>query len=98
MSQLVTRTRRFQEPQLIHHSLSLLACYKFFLSSQKSQRLARAYLNFNKPEDIIEFSECFDGHVFVNEKGNFVNFNIILAFVNCSSSEPTRKVEILVVL
>ncbi|KMZ57667.1 hypothetical protein ZOSMA_83G00430 [Zostera marina] len=38
-------------------------------NSQKNQRLARAYLNFNKPEDIIEFSECFDGHVFVNEKG-----------------------------
>ncbi|KAH9619370.1 hypothetical protein KSS87_011671 [Heliosperma pusillum] len=38
-------------------------------SSYKNQRFARAYINFNKPEDVFEFSEFFGGHVFVNEKG-----------------------------
>ncbi|KAH9619372.1 hypothetical protein KSS87_011673 [Heliosperma pusillum] len=38
-------------------------------SSYKNQKFARAYINFNKPEDVIEFSEFFGGHVFVNEKG-----------------------------
>lgn len=31
---------------------------------------SRAYINFNRPEDVIEFAEFFNGHVFVNEKGN----------------------------
>ncbi|XP_074264148.1 regulator of nonsense transcripts UPF3-like isoform X2 [Silene latifolia] len=38
-------------------------------SSYKNQKFARAYLNFNRPEDVFEFSEFFGGHVFVNEKG-----------------------------
>ncbi|XP_052205336.1 regulator of nonsense transcripts UPF3-like isoform X2 [Diospyros lotus] len=38
-------------------------------TSQKHQAHARAYINFNRSEDIIEFAEFFDGHVFVNEKG-----------------------------
>lgn len=38
--------------------------------SQKRQSYSRAYLDFKRPEDVIEFAEFFDGHVFVNEKGN----------------------------
>ncbi|XP_008459659.1 regulator of nonsense transcripts UPF3 isoform X1 [Cucumis melo] len=38
-------------------------------TSQKDQRYARAYIDFTRPEDVFEFAEFFDGHVFVNEKG-----------------------------
>ncbi|XP_017978862.1 PREDICTED: regulator of nonsense transcripts UPF3 isoform X1 [Theobroma cacao] len=38
-------------------------------SSHKHQRYSRAYINFKRPEDVFEFAEFFDGHVFVNEKG-----------------------------
>ncbi|XAR56291.1 hypothetical protein NMG60_11036717 [Bertholletia excelsa] len=38
-------------------------------NSQKHQSYARAYINFKKPEDVLEFAEFFDGHVFVSEKG-----------------------------
>ncbi|KAL8160754.1 hypothetical protein V2J09_002291 [Rumex salicifolius] len=38
-------------------------------SSQKRVVHSRAYVNFNKAEDVIEFAEFFNGHVFVNEKG-----------------------------
>ncbi|KAI8532052.1 hypothetical protein RHMOL_Rhmol11G0183500 [Rhododendron molle] len=37
--------------------------------SQKRQSYARAYIDFKRPDDVIEFAEFFDGHVFVNEKG-----------------------------
>ncbi|KAG8364049.1 hypothetical protein BUALT_Bualt19G0085700 [Buddleja alternifolia] len=38
-------------------------------SGQKHLTYSRAYIDFNKPEDVIEFAEFFNGHVFVNEKG-----------------------------
>ncbi|XP_065872693.1 regulator of nonsense transcripts UPF3-like isoform X4 [Euphorbia lathyris] len=38
-------------------------------SSQKHQSFSRAYIDFKKPEDVIEFAEFFNGHLFVNEKG-----------------------------
>ncbi|KAI3445571.1 hypothetical protein Pfo_002236 [Paulownia fortunei] len=38
-------------------------------SSPKHLTYSRAYIDFNKPEDVIEFAEFFNGHVFVNEKG-----------------------------
>ncbi|CAK9147329.1 unnamed protein product [Ilex paraguariensis] len=38
-------------------------------NSQKHQTYSRAYIDFKRPEDVIEFAEFFDGHVFVNEKG-----------------------------
>lgn len=37
-------------------------------NSQKHS-FSRAYLDFKRPEDVIEFAEFFEGHVFVNEKG-----------------------------
>ncbi|KAL3515746.1 hypothetical protein ACH5RR_022648 [Cinchona calisaya] len=38
-------------------------------TSQKRQSCSRAYIDFKRPDDVIEFAEFFDGHVFVNEKG-----------------------------
>lgn len=38
--------------------------------SLKCQSYSRAYIDFKHPDDVIEFAEFFDGHVFVNEKGN----------------------------
>ncbi|XP_057792057.1 regulator of nonsense transcripts UPF3 isoform X4 [Salvia miltiorrhiza] len=38
-------------------------------SSPKHLKYGRAYIDFNKPDDVIEFAEFFKGHVFVNEKG-----------------------------
>ncbi|GMJ14236.1 hypothetical protein like AT1G33980 [Hibiscus trionum] len=38
-------------------------------SSHKQQSYSRAYINFKRAEDVFEFAEFFDGHVFVNEKG-----------------------------
>jgi hypothetical protein len=46
-----------------------------FLSSQKNHRYSRFYLNFKRPEDVVEFAEVFNGHIFVNEKGIF--FHIV---------------------
>ncbi|KZV48638.1 hypothetical protein F511_10324 [Dorcoceras hygrometricum] len=38
-------------------------------SSQKHITYSRASIDFNKSDDVIEFAEFFNGHVFVNEKG-----------------------------
>ncbi|XWS62399.1 hypothetical protein CRYUN_Cryun06bG0007500 [Craigia yunnanensis] len=38
-------------------------------SSQKHQSHSRAYIDFKRPEDVLEFAEFLNGHVFVNEKG-----------------------------
>lgn len=51
--------------------------YKWFFfrpgkNSQKNQKYSRAYIDFKKPEDVVDFAEFFDGHVFVNEKGTQV--------------------------
>ncbi|KAM2669360.1 hypothetical protein EV2_020839 [Malus domestica] len=37
--------------------------------SQKNQSYSRAYIDLKRPEDVFEFAEFFDGHLFVNEKG-----------------------------
>lgn len=37
--------------------------------SLKHTSYSRAYIDFKKPEDVIEFADFFNGHVFVNEKG-----------------------------
>ncbi|KAJ0972853.1 hypothetical protein J5N97_020812 [Dioscorea zingiberensis] len=38
-------------------------------ASHKIQLYSRAYIEFMRPEDVVEFAEYFDGHTFVNEKG-----------------------------
>ncbi|URE11298.1 Smg-4/UPF3 family [Musa troglodytarum] len=43
-------------------------CFRPGKNSQKNQRYTRAYLNFKIPDDVVEFAEFFDGHIFVNEK------------------------------
>uniref|UniRef100_A0ACD5UQW1 Uncharacterized protein n=1 Tax=Avena sativa TaxID=4498 RepID=A0ACD5UQW1_AVESA len=45
------------------------ACFRAGNASQKNQRYSRLYLNFKSPEDVVEFADFFNGHVFVNEKG-----------------------------
>ncbi|KAL6650572.1 hypothetical protein ACP70R_009497 [Stipagrostis hirtigluma subsp. patula] len=45
------------------------ACFRPGNASQKNHRFSRLYLNFKCPEDVVEFAEFFNGHVFVNEKG-----------------------------
>ncbi|XP_071697214.1 regulator of nonsense transcripts UPF3-like isoform X2 [Rutidosis leptorrhynchoides] len=44
-------------------------CFRSGKNSLKVQSYSRAYIDFKRPEDVIEFAEFFDGHVFVNEKG-----------------------------
>lgn len=44
-------------------------CFRPGKSSPKTQSYSRAYIDFKQPEDVIEFAEFFNGHVFVNEKG-----------------------------
>ncbi|XP_076914489.1 regulator of nonsense transcripts UPF3-like [Bidens hawaiensis] len=44
-------------------------CFRAGKNSTKHQLYSRAYINFKHPDDVIEFAEFFDGHVFVNEKG-----------------------------
>lgn len=50
--------------------LSYIYCFLKWFCSLKHQSYSRAYIDFKKPEDVIEFAEFFDGHLFVNEKGN----------------------------
>lgn len=41
---------------------------------QKHLTFSRAYIDFDNPDDVIEFAELFNGHVFVNEKGTQYKF------------------------
>ncbi|XWS40407.1 hypothetical protein CRYUN_Cryun18bG0138400 [Craigia yunnanensis] len=47
-------------------------------STQKHQSYSRAYIDFKRPEGVLEFAEFFNGHVFVNEKG--VQFKTIVEY------------------
>ncbi|KAL3620807.1 hypothetical protein CASFOL_035719 [Castilleja foliolosa] len=68
-------------------------------SSLKHLTYSRAYIDFNKPEDVIEFAEYFNGHVFVNEKGT--QFKTIVEYApsqrvpNQSSKKDGREGTIL---
>ncbi|KAG0525891.1 hypothetical protein BDA96_06G096800 [Sorghum bicolor] len=62
------------------------ACFRPGNASQKNHRYSRLYLNFKRPEDVVEFAEVFNGHVFVNEKG--AQFK---AFVEYSPSQQVPK-------
>ncbi|KAJ8570264.1 hypothetical protein K7X08_033926 [Anisodus acutangulus] len=57
----------------------------FFLCSLKHQSYSRAYIDFRNTEDVIEFAEFFDGHVFVNEKGT--QFKAIVEYA------PSQRVQ-----
>lgn len=46
-----------------------LFAFRSAKNSLKCQSYARVYIDFMQPEDVLEFAEFFDGHVFVNEKG-----------------------------
>ncbi|KAL2536965.1 Regulator of nonsense transcripts UPF3 [Forsythia ovata] len=49
-------------------------------SSQKHLFYSKAYIDFNRPEDVVEFAEYFDGHIFVNEKGNVPRIKTIVEY------------------
>ncbi|OWM67489.1 hypothetical protein CDL15_Pgr028352 [Punica granatum] len=51
------------------------------ISSRKGQQCSRAYVDFKRPEDVINFAGFFDGHVFVNEKG--AHFKAIVEYAPC---------------
>ncbi|KAK7322382.1 hypothetical protein VNO77_25761 [Canavalia gladiata] len=63
------------QSDLFHHIDSHFASrYNWFSfrpgnTSLKRQRHSRAYIEFKGPQDVLEFAEFFDGHVFVNERG-----------------------------
>jgi len=62
------------------------ACFRPGNASQKNHRYSRLYLNFKHPEDVVEFAEVFNGHIFVNEKG--AQFK---AFVEYAPSQQVPK-------
>ncbi|KAL4285577.1 hypothetical protein HN51_053085 [Arachis hypogaea] len=63
------------QSDLLHHIDNHFASrYNWFSfrpgnTSHKNQRHSRAYIDFKSPDDVFEFAEFFDGHVFVNERG-----------------------------
>jgi hypothetical protein len=42
--------------------------------SARSSTYSRAYIDFKSADDVIDFHQEFDGHTFVNEKGNVESF------------------------
>ncbi|XP_057429255.1 regulator of nonsense transcripts UPF3-like isoform X2 [Lotus japonicus] len=46
--------------------------------SHKHISYSRAYIDFNTPEDVIDFAYFFNGHVFLNEKGT--QFKLIVEY------------------
>ncbi|KAE9599376.1 putative RNA recognition motif domain, UPF3 domain-containing protein [Lupinus albus] len=62
--------------------------------SQKHTSYSRAYIDFKTPENVIEFADFFNGHVFVNEKGT--QFKVIVEYApsqrvpNHSSKKDAR--------
>ncbi len=56
--------------EMLTNAVLPLCVWKCFCS-HKRQVHSRAYINFKKPEDVIDFYEVFNGHIFVNEKGAF---------------------------
>ncbi|OVA16332.1 Regulator of nonsense-mediated decay [Macleaya cordata] len=47
-------------------------------TSLKHQKHSRAYVDFKTPEDVVEFAEVFDGHLFVNERGS--QFKVLVEY------------------
>ncbi|KAL0908218.1 hypothetical protein M5K25_022698 [Dendrobium thyrsiflorum] len=66
-------------------------CFRPGKNSQKNQRYSRAYIDFNNPEDVFEFAEFFDGHVFVNEKGTQFKVLVEYAPSQCIPKPRTKK-------
>ncbi|XP_055809092.1 regulator of nonsense transcripts UPF3-like isoform X2 [Solanum dulcamara] len=65
----------FSQSMLVEHVDSRFAGrYNWFTfrpakTSLKYQSYSKAYIDFRNVEDVTEFADFFDGHVFVNEKG-----------------------------
>ncbi|KAI4965471.1 hypothetical protein ZWY2020_052008, partial [Hordeum vulgare] len=63
-----------------------------FPPSNASQRIIdiRLYLNFKSPEDVVEFAEFFNGHVFVNEKVS-AQFKALVEYTITTGSKSNIK-------
>eukprot|EP00898_Chlorokybus_atmophyticus_P007667 jgi/Chlat1/7901/Chrsp66S07207 len=60
-------------------------------AGQKRQVLSRAYFNFKKPEDVLNFHAEFHGHLFVNTKGAQFRAEVEYApFQKVPRSRPRR--------
>ncbi|KAK8950967.1 Regulator of nonsense transcripts UPF3 [Platanthera zijinensis] len=66
-------------------------CFRPGKNSQRNQRYSRAYIDFKSPEDVFEFAEFFDGHVFVNEKGTQFKVLVEYAPSQCIPKPCTKK-------
>ncbi|XP_020577021.1 regulator of nonsense transcripts UPF3-like isoform X2 [Phalaenopsis equestris] len=66
-------------------------CFRLVKDSQKNQRYSRAYIDFKNPEDVFDFAEFFDGHVFVNEKGTQFKVQVEYAPSQCVPKPWTKK-------
>ncbi|XP_028549203.1 regulator of nonsense transcripts UPF3 isoform X2 [Dendrobium catenatum] len=66
-------------------------CFRPGKNSQKNPRYSRAYIDFKNPEDVFEFAEFFDGHVFVNEKGTQFKVLVEYAPSQCIPKPRTKK-------
>ncbi|OIV96245.1 hypothetical protein TanjilG_14922 [Lupinus angustifolius] len=54
--------------------------------SQKHVSYSRAYIQFKSPDDVLDFADFFNAHVFVNEKGS--HFKLIVEYA------PSQRVPI----
>lgn len=66
-------------------------CFRQGKNSHRNQRYSRAYVDFKSPEDVFEFAEFFDGHVFVNEKGTQFKVLVEYAPSQCIPKPCTKK-------
>lgn len=65
-------------------------CFRPGKNTQRNQRLSRVYIDFVNPEDVVEFAEFFNGHVFVNEKGTQFKAAVEYAPSQCIP-KPSKK-------
>lgn len=66
-------------------------CFRPGRNSQRNRRYSRAYIGFKNLEDVFEFAEVFDGHVFVNEKGSQFKVQVEYAPFQCIPKPWTKK-------
>ncbi|KAB2091977.1 hypothetical protein ERO13_A03G215600v2 [Gossypium hirsutum] len=59
---------------------------------QKHQSCSRLYIDFKSPEDVLEFAEFFNGHVFVNEKGALKDSSIVTPLMDFVRRKRAAKV------
>nr|ACU18923.1 unknown [Glycine max] len=55
---------------------------------------SRAYIDFKCPDDVFEFTEFFDGHVFVSERG--AQYKVIVEYApsQCVPKPSAKKMDV----